>query len=432
MKRRKILKSIFIGTTILSTLPLFGNKKKVRNIRIVVCGGGFGGLTVAKYLKIFNPDLEVILIEQNSQFISCPYSNVWLGEADNITLKDLTFDYQEAANKFKYDFINETIVGIDRDKQLVQTNINQYNYDYLVLSPGVDYDYTSIFKNTKIAKQVYNLYPPAMKPGKEHIILKEKLENFQGGTFILNVPSGTYRCPPAPYERACMIAYYLKQNNIDGKVILLDPREKPGAKPKGFLDTFKTLYKDYIVYMPQSEIKDINLDAKYLIVDKFDISTVDYIETKVYFDDANIIPNMKPAQLIFKANIQLTKKGWAALKSPTFESISDNRVIVIGDSGGHPYPKSGHMANSSGYVAAKHLAYKTLNKKFDISKELPSNVCYSLVNGNPKEGISVHHTVSYSTKKGLKVKAKSTLKRDIDTGNIIKEWYKAITTDLFG
>lgn len=441
MNRRDLLKTIALSSAMLSINPVDTLSKELSKdsstndngkIKVIVCGGGFGGLTTAKYLKQFNPNLEVTVIEKNSHFVSCPYSNVWLADANDVTLRDLSFDYLSASAKFGYDFVNETIVDINRDKQLVITDSNTYKYDYLVLSTGIEYDYSKIFKDQQKAKKVYTLYPPAMKPGSEHLLLKRKVEEFKGGNFIINVPSGTYRCPPAPYERACMVAYYFKKNNIKGKVILIDPREKPGAKPKGFLSSFRDLYKEYIEYMPTTEIKDINFEEKYLLVDSFDILELDYVSKKIYFEDANIIPNMKPSALVSKAGLKLTQKGWAKLKEPTFQSVSDDKVYVVGDSGGHPYPKSAHMANSGGYIAAKYLAAKTLNKPFDETKELPANICYSMVNGDPKEGISVHHSVAYDRYNGLSVSAKSTSKRDTQTGETIRNWYEGITKDIFG
>ena len=431
MRRRDILKfGLLASSTQLfaKSLPLDTKKRQ----RVIVCGGGFGGLTTAKYLKIFNPDLEVMLIEKNSHFISCPYSNLWLGGISGITLRDLSFNYLSSSAKFGYQFINETIVDIDKENKKVQTHKKSYHYDYLVLSTGIEYDYTKLFSDKEKAKKTYTLYPPAMKAGSEHLLLKKKVEEFKGGNFIINVPSGTYRCPPAPYERACMIAYYFKTNNIKAKVILIDPREKPGAKPKGFLSSFNELYEDHIEYLPTTEIKDIDFKKKVLSVESFDKSTLEYIPQNISFEDANIIPHMKPSFLIEKAGLELTKKGWAKLKEPTFESVSDSSILVVGDSGGYPYPKSGHMANSCGYLAAKQLAYKTLEKDFSYEKELPSNICYSMVNGKPKEGISVHHNVSYTKTKGLKVDANSTSKRTKETGESIESWYKGITYDMFG
>jgi len=446
MNRRDLLKSIGITAGAIATNAILPSNlnasqteagtaknilKKTDKTRVIVCGGGFGGLTTAKYLKQFNPELEVILIEKNTHFISCPYSNVWLGEVNNVTLNDLSFDYLSASVKYGYEFVNEMIVAIDKKEQTVTTNNTVYQYDYLVLSPGIDYDYSTLFPDAIKAKKVYTLYPPAMKLGSEHLRLKKEIENFKGGNFIITVPSGTYRCPPAPYERACMVAYYFKKNSIKAKVVLLDPREKPAAKAEGFLSTFKEVYKDYIEYIPMAEIQDIDLDKKILKVDIFDKTKLGYIQTDIAFEYANIIPNMKPAKLIDIADLELTKKGWVKLKAPGFETVTDDKVYVVGDAGGHPYPKSGHMANSCAAILAKSLALRTKNKKFDTASQMPSNICYSMVNGDPKEGLYVSHTVSYDNKNGLKVKGHSTKQRDKATGEVIQGWYEGITSDIF-
>ncbi len=441
MTRRDLLKGLTVVAAS-SALPLSlqasqpqenGRKKHIdssKKTRVIVCGGGFGGLTVAKYLKETNPALEVLLIEQNRTFVSCPYSNVWLGGVDNLTLEDLSFDYLSASIKYGYDFIHEVIVDIDKKAQTVTTNNTTYAYDYLVLSPGIDYDYSKLFADTQTAKKVYTHYPPAMKSGSEHLRLKKAIENFKGGNFIITVPSATYRCPPAPYERACMIAHYFKTHGIKGKVVLLDPREKPATKAKGFLESFNTLYKEYIDYIPTAEIKGIDLEKKVLKIETFDKKNLDYTAKGIPFSYANIIPNMKPAKLIDIAGLELNESGWVKLKAPGFQSVTDDKIYVLGDAGGHPFPKSGHMANSCGHVVAKELGARTLGKTFNITAHLPGNICYSMVNGSPKEGIWVSHSISYSKKEGLKAKVEAMTDRDTQTGNAIASWFHGVTSDM--
>ncbi|RUM64398.1 MAG: NAD(P)/FAD-dependent oxidoreductase [Sulfurimonas sp.] len=407
--------------------PVVNTSKKTR---VIVCGGGFGGLTTARYLKQTNPALEVLLIEQNRTFVSCPYSNVWLGGVAGVSLEDLSFDYLSASIKYDYELIHEVITGIDKERQTVTTNNAHYRYDYLVLSPGIDYDYSTLFPEEQTAKAVYTHYPPAMKPGSEHLRLKKAVENFQGGNFIITVPSGTYRCPPAPYERACMVAYYFKTHGIKGKVLLLDPREKPATKAKGFLESFKTLYKEYITYIPTAEIKGIDLKKQVLNIETFNTKTLDYTPRNISFSYANIIPPMKPARLIDIAGLERNESGWVKLKAPGFQTVTDDKIYVLGDAGGHPFPKSGHMANSCAHVVAKELGARTLGKSFDITAHLPGNICYSMVNGSPKEGIWVSHSISYSRTKGLKATPEAMVQRDQQSGNAIASWYHGITSDM--
>lgn len=398
--------------------------------RVVVAGGGFGGLTVAKYLRKFNSTLDVIVIDKKDLFLSCPFSNVWLGEADDVSLEDLSFSYSKPANKHGYRFFQGTITGIDRKRKLVTTNSGTLSYDYLVLAPGIDYDYSKITKDKTKAEAIKQNCPPALMPVGEHLALKEELKNFQGGNFIITVPSGKYRCPPAPYERACMVAYYLEKHKIDGKVILLDPRSKPGAKAAGFLHTFNTLYPNTIEYVPNVSIKDVDVKKKKIVVKKFNKKTMELVEKTFDYESANIIPENRANRLIDLADIKQVRGGWAVLKEPTFQSVTDDSIYVVGDAINYPYPKSGQMANSCGYLAAKDLAYRAAGKVFDVFSETPANVCFSLVNGSPREGIVVHHTVSYPNG-GLKVSANSTSKRDSITGVSVKEWYEGIINDIF-
>ncbi len=440
MTRRDLLKGLtFVAAS--SALPLSlqatqtvpkvqKQTDRSKKTRVIVCGGGFGGLTTARYLKESNPDLEVLLIEQNRAFVSCPYSNVWLGGIDNLSLEDLSFDYLSASIKYGYTVIHEVISGIDRTAQTVTTNNKSYHYDYLVLSPGIDYDYNKLFPDAHTAKAVYTHFPPAMKPGSEHLRLKKAVEHFQGGNFIISVPSGTYRCPPAPYERACMVAYYFKTHGIKGKVLLLDPREKPATKAKGFLESFNTLYKEYIEYIPTAEIKGIDVEKKVLNVETFDTKSLSYRPQKIAFSYANIIPPMKPAKLIDIAGLELNESGWVKLNAPGFQSVTDDKIYVLGDAGGHPFPKSGHMANSCGHVVAKELGARTLGKPFNVAAHLPGNICYSMVNGSPKEGIWVSHSVTYSKVDGLKATSEAMTTRDTQTGNAIASWFHGVTSDM--
>ena len=180
---RKLLKK--------ATLP------KADGARVVVVGGGWSGLTMAKYLKIHNPAFDVVLIDKRPEFISFPASNSWL--ADQVNLDFLTHSYIDAAKSHNYHFLNTTVLGFDRDSKKVFTNNGYLNYDYMVLAPGIEYDYSRIGVDDPVAQmQLYNNYPGGFVNSSELITIKRKLNTFKGGTFILNVPNGEYRCTAAP------------------------------------------------------------------------------------------------------------------------------------------------------------------------------------------------------------------------------------------
>ncbi len=407
--------------------------KKGKKKRVVICGGGFGGLSVAKSLATSDVDVEIIVIEKRVEFFSCPYSNAWLGEVEGATYQKLVYDYFTPSLKYGYEVKNAEVLGIDKKNRRVESTIGDIEYDYLVLSPGIDYNYNTLFSDKEKQEECYKRFPPAFKANGEHIFLKKSLENFKGGTFVMNVPSGTYRCPPAPYERACMIASYLKNNNIDGKILLLDSRTSPAAKPHGFLRSFKELYSDYIDYVPSSKIYDIDLNKNSVKYEMFDKKALDFVKKEIDFGAANINPSHVASKLIEIADIKIDGNGWALLKEPGYISASDDRIYVLGDAQGeYPFPKSGQMASSCGYIVGKSISSRIQDIKFDYAKNLPGNVCYSLVNTNPKEGIVVHHSVTYNTKDGMKVEAIDTKKGDQITGEATTLWFEGIMGDLLG
>ena len=192
-----------------------------RGMRAVVVGGGWGGLTIAKHLKLRVPEMEVVLIERRSMFMSCPISNLWL--ADLVDFNFITHSFVDASRNNNYHFFQATVLDVDREKQIVYTEQGWMDYDYLILSPGIDYDYGAIGVHDNEERfELMRRFPAAFKPGSEHITLKEKVDNFEKGLFVLTVPSGNYRCLPAPYEWTCMIASVFKRKKIPAKVLLLD------------------------------------------------------------------------------------------------------------------------------------------------------------------------------------------------------------------
>ena len=255
--------------------------------RAVVVGGGWSGLTLAKYLKLENPALDVVLVESRATFMSCPISNLWL--AGLVEYEFITHSFIDAARNNDYVFFNATVIDVDRDKRRVYTEQGYVDYDYLALAPGIDYDYPAIgVDDPEDIDRIKTDYPAAFKPGSEHLALKRKLDEFGGGTFLLTVPSGNYRCLPAPYERACMVAAIIKRKKIKGKVLLLDASPDIKIKADGFRAAFNELYKDTIEYVTSVNITGVDL-ARKKVISEFD---------EFSFDDAAIYPRVRGALLI--------------------------------------------------------------------------------------------------------------------------------------
>ncbi|WP_072679346.1 FAD-dependent oxidoreductase [Arcobacter sp. LA11] len=440
MKRREFIKYSAISAALLNSTDSVAKGKFEcqynpendlinKTTNIAVCGGGYAGLSIAKFLKELNPKLEVTVIEQKQNFISCPYSNLWLGGIPYVSFEDLNFDYFGAVNKYKYSFVNEKIVKINRDEKLIYTTKTKVKYDYMIMACGIDYDYTKLYdSDISKAQKSRQKTPAGLKPGSEHLALKRMIKNFKGGDFIISIPSSSYRCPPAPYERACMIANYFKQNNIDGRVVILDPRKKPAAKASKFLKAFNKYYSDFIDYRSLTNFKDIDFDKKTIFVESFDKKELKYKTLEVKYEEASIIPPNKANSLVNIANLELYENAWAKLRKPTFRSTSDEDVYVIGDAQGeYPYPKSAYMANSCAYIVAKEIVARYKNETFDYKKNMPSNICYSMVTN--KDAVFVSHTYKYKDN----VKVNSYLSPiNEDAAKATKLWYKNFTKDIFG
>jgi len=349
-----------------------------KGARVVVVGGGWSGLTMAKYLKVHNPAFDVVLIDKRPEFISFPASNSWL--ADQINLDFLTHSYIDAARSHDYHFLNSTVLGFDRESKKVFTANGFINYDYMVLAPGIEYDYSRIGVDDPAAQvELYNNYPGGFVNSSELITIKRKLHTFKGGTFILNVPNGEYRCTAAPYERACMAAAIFKKRRIKAKILLLDMNAEIRIKKQGFEKAFSSLYGDYIDYLPSSEISQIDIDEKTVSTDFDDYS----------FDDAIIYPPVRASSLLEDAGIANMKTAQKIANTDPYKYhvIGDEHVYVTGDSRSQPFSKGGHTANSEAQYVAEVIAAHALGK--EVRWRSPQTMCFSAVDINPLKAMSI-------------------------------------------
>ena len=397
--------------------------------RVVVCGGGWGGLTVSKYLRQLAPQAEVVMLERNATFFSCPMSNKWL--VDVVDTSFLTFDYLRVAEKHGYPMIQSEILSIDRAARRVVTSLGWLDYDYLVLAPGIRYNYEAWFGNDRRAAEATRArFPSAYVPNAEHFALKRALHDFKGGEWVMTLPPPPQRCPPSPYERACLVAWWFKTHNIKGHITILD--HKDGVRPigVGFREAFRDLYGDFITYVPNAHVQE---------VDPFN----QRIKTKagdLKFDHAVLMAPHQAGDLAWKAgaigsNAEGKPTGWAAVDPLMLTLKNDPDVYVIGDAVGQVspqflfYPKAGHVANRHGRIVARYIAERLAGRT--PAYELPDNLCYMLVNGQPREAIAVQFD--------YKVNAQGILEQtQIDDNDrrdaLVKEdfrWFGLMAEDLF-
>ena len=360
--------------------------RAAKGARVVVVGGGWSGLSMAKYLKVHNPAFDVVLIDKRPEFISFPASNPWL--ADQVTLDFLTHSYIDAAKTNDYQFLNAIVLGFDRDAKKVFTSNGYLNYDYMVLAPGIEYDYSRIGIDDPVSQiRLYNEYPGGYVNSSELITIKRKLNTFKGGTFALNVPNGEYRCTAAPYERACMAAAIFKKRKIKARILLLDMNADIRIKKQGFEKAFTSLYSDYIQYLPSSEISAVDIDSKTISTD-FD----DYP-----FDDAIIYPPVRASSLLEDAGIAnlKTRQKVANTDPYKYHVIGDEHVYVTGDSRSQPFSKGGHTANSEAQYVAEVIAAHALGK--EVRWRSPQTMCFSAVDINPLKSMSIITFYKYNT-----------------------------------
>ena len=394
--------------------------------RVVVVGGGWSGLAVAKYTKKFAPNADVVLVEQRTEFVSCPVSNLYI--VGGIDLEFLTHDYLQASRENNYTYFNASAIGVDKSNRVLKTTNGDIKYDHLVLAPGIDYDYSHWGVDLATEQRLRTEYPAGFMPGSEHLTLKAKLEDFEGGNFILTCPAGNYRCLPAPYERACLIADYFKKNDIKGKVILLDENADITIKKKGFHSAFDELYKDYLEYIPSSKIISVDLDKKTVIAGE--------MEDEYKFEDAAFYPHVRAGKLIEICGVaQEGGQREGNIDPFTYEVIGEKNIYVTGDARPMGYSKSGNTSNSEGHYVGKLIAER-INGKGDIKWKSPLTVCYSAVSLQPEHAISVRAEYKYEGRKlagftNVDMNNEWRGKVGLNNGKALHEWAKGMFRDMF-
>lgn len=413
--------------------------------QIVVIGGGFGGLTVAKELKKIDAKFDVLIIEKNDTFMSCPFSNTYLGKLKNINLGTLVFDYAQPVVKNGYSMLKAEVKAIDSKAKVVTTTCGAVGYDILILSPGISYNYEAQFKNWDKAKiaRARREAPGALIPGSEHVILERQLANMEDGDVVITVPAGKFRCPPAPFERASMIAAYMKKEGISGKVHVVNPGAK-FAKFGAFMEAWNDLYKDIIVYHPNSVVSDVDFDAKEVSFVKTTFKNADDLDGtkethKVKYQVLNLIPANKANEVVAMSGVATAANSFVLMNGASFRTKSDENIYAIGDIVGHGIPPSGQTANWTGKQCALEVAHRLHGKPYELEVKTKTvkagNVCFSMVGDEPEEAVRVVHDFSFN---GTVIGAKGNVPKEADgrfrggmTAKATHEWYRGIMNDLF-
>ncbi|MDD5363870.1 MAG: FCSD flavin-binding domain-containing protein [Gallionellaceae bacterium] len=337
--------------------------------KVVVVGAGFGGATFARYLKLWAPQAQITVIEPNTKFVSCPFSNTVLAGVNQMEDITMPYDYLKQAVD---NFVPDTVTAIDTAKQTVTTAGGKtFAYDKLVLAGGVELLFDKVQGYDAEAQKTIK---HAWKASADQTgVLRQQLEAMpDGGTFVMSVPMSPYRCPPGPYERACMVATYFKKAKPKSKVIILDGNPDIASKKPLFLAAWKKHYgygtdNSMIDYRPNNMPRMV--DAKTMIVGtEFD---------EVKGDVINVVPPMRAATITGIAGVRDGNSGnWCTIDYRTFESKVTKNVHVLGDSTLTNFPKSGSVANNTGKMCAYALSEEFAGRQADPAPVV-TNTCYS-------------------------------------------------------
>lgn len=332
--------------------------------KVVVVGAGFGGATCAKYIRKWGPNIEVTIVEPNDNFVSCPISNWVL--AGMKSMNDITHGYGNLS-KHGIKMVKDYVVGVDTDKRVVKLKSGgSLAYDRLVLAPGIEILTGSVqgFNEAEAAGKVVH----AWKAGPQTAHLRKQLEAMpDGGVFVMSVPTAPYRCPPGPYERACMVASYFKKAKPKSKIILLDGNPDIASKKGLFTWAWNTFYPGMIEFRPNNAPRAVD-GNKMIVSTEFD---------DVKADVMNVVPKQRAGEVCAMAGVRNDSAGtWCTVKFDSFESTTVPNVHVIGDSVLSNLPKSGHMATNHAKMAAASIV-EMLAGRPPLSVPVVANTCYS-------------------------------------------------------
>lgn len=375
MQRRDLLKASASVGALGSLAALTGcasgsSSSSAAKAKVVVVGGGYGGATAAKYVRMLSGQkVDVVLVEPQDQFVSCPLSNLVLGGSKSIG--DLTTGYSALESRHGVRRVKDWVKSIDAVKKTVQLAGGQtLPYDKLILSPGIDLMWSGV-EGLEAANKSGQILQ-AWKAGLETVALRKQLESMKdGGVYALTIPEAPYRCPPGPYERASQIAHYFKQHKPKSKVLILDANQDVTSKGPLFKKYWAENYKGIIEYRP--EHKAIAVDAKAGVV-KFDV------QSDVKADVLNVLPPMRAGAIAVQSGLATANARWCLVNYQTFESTVAKDVHIIGDSIqiAPAMPKSGHMANAHAKVAAAAVVAQLTGLEIAATPML-TNTCYSYV-----------------------------------------------------
>ena len=420
--RRRFLATAVAAAASSTLLPRLVHAQAASS-RVVVVGGGFAGASCARALRVENPRIAVTLVEPNPTFTACPFSNAVIGGLRELSAQQFTYD-RIVADGIALARTTATAVDVSA-RSVTLAEGGRLPYDRLVLAPGIDLRWGALPGYDEPAAA---LMPHAWKAGEQTLLLRRQLEAMvDGGLVVISAPANPFRCPPGPYERASLIAHYLKTKKPRSKLLVLDAKDA-FSKQRLFLQAWSELYPGLLEWVPLSKggaVTSVEPATRTLVTD------FGRHQAAV----ANVIPPQKAGRIAEVAGVA-DRTGWCPIDPVTFESRLQPGVHVIGDAAiAGAMPKSAFAANSQAKTCAAAIVRLLAGAAPAAPKLI--NTCYSLV--APDYGISVAGVYqptngqladvpgSGGVSPGEAPRASRALEAALAEG-----WFRTITTEVFG
>ena len=345
--------------------------------RVVVVGGGFAGATVAKYLRLWGgAGVDVTLVEANPSHVSCILSNLVLN--NSMSLSQITFNYAALQQKYGVRIVTGKAVGIE-GKALRLADGQRLDYERLVLAPGIAF--------LPVPGLKMNRVPHAWQAGPQTTLLQKQLAAMPaGGTFVMTIPPAPYRCPPGPYERACLVADYLKRTKPGSKVIVLDANPKIMAEEHTFSTAFNQTHAGIIEYRPGVTLNQVDSRQRIAKTSQGDVKA----------SVLNVIPTQQAGGIVASAGLIPAGQRWAPVNPLSYESTLLPGVHIIGDAQGTGQPKSGHIANAEAKVCADAILRAFAGEAPDPAP-VTNSACYSPITANTASWLTAVYAYNPNT-----------------------------------
>jgi len=420
MRRRRFLKHTLFASAAMLGAPAIGAKRKPH---VVVVGGGFGGAIAAKYLRMYSRgQIEVTLIEQHKQFVSCPMSNLVL-----VGLKEIAYctqQYDRLADRWGVRILNQRAEKIQgASSRLILADASEISYDRLVVSPGIDLQWDAIegmdHPNAK------DVAIDAWQSGADSVRLRDQIQALEpGGVVAICIPLAPYRCPSAPYERASLIAWYLKKHKPGATVHVYDANQDITTERDLYQRFWQEHYKNVLFYHPENTLVAVDIEQRKLHFEFEDAAA----------DVLNILPPMRAGRIAIDAGLATSNDKWCEVDFLNFESVAQQNIHILGDSIqiAPLMPKSGHMAAQHGRTCAYAICDSLLNKNTSLSP-VYANTCFSFVSESHAMHVaSVHHySEENKTMESVKGAGGVSTTPSPEEAPLAVAWADAIWADMF-